>query len=116
MTTKLNNFKAERMLKNIIGESFSTNIYAELSIENLKKEYNKTMLEILDFSVDKDRPIFFQNPIKQDFRAYFRGRLLKKLNAIKTILKGHIKTRGLRPGLDDDRYCGWVDGDQINSE
>jgi PBP1b-binding outer membrane lipoprotein LpoB len=59
MTTKLNNFKAERMLKNIIGESFSTNIYAELSIENLKKEYNKTMLEILDFSVDKDRPIFF---------------------------------------------------------
>jgi len=35
-------------LHRILGESFSTNIYFEISLENLRKEYTKTIYEILD--------------------------------------------------------------------
>lgn len=42
-------------LKNMIGESFSTNIYEEISIQSLHKEYNKTVYEILDYRVDKKK-------------------------------------------------------------
>ena len=116
MQNKLKAFKALRMLKNVVGESFSTNIYAELSVDNLRKEYNKTVLELMDYSVDKHQKLLFQNPLNKNYMAYFREKLVKKMGGIKAILKGHIKTRGLRPGLNEDRYCGWLEENQINSE
>ena len=72
MEYKLKSYTAYRMLKGVVGESFSTNIYAEINVENLRKEYNKTVLEILDYSVDKKTKLFFNNPLEIDYRAYFR--------------------------------------------
>lgn len=46
----------EKLLKSLsltFGESFSTNLYEEISIKQLKQEYNKTVFEILDYRIDK---------------------------------------------------------------
>ena len=70
----------------MIGESFSTNIYEEISISSLHKEYNKTVYEILDYRVDKKKEMRYLNFIKEDYRANFRRRLLDKLKVIKLTL------------------------------
>lgn len=32
----------------MVGENFSTNIYQDISLENLRKEYDKGMVELKD--------------------------------------------------------------------
>jgi hypothetical protein len=43
---RLLHFSLYKNLKSTSGESFSCNIYSEMSIENLKKEYEKVLFEL----------------------------------------------------------------------
>ena len=62
-----------------------------MSIENLRKEYNKTIQEILDYSYDKKSPMTFANPIAADYRQYYKMRLIEKKRAIKLLINEYIK-------------------------
>ena len=96
-------------LKSIIGESFSTNIYEEISLNSLHNEYNKTVYEILDYRVSKKKEMNYKNYIKGDYRAYFRRRLLDKLVVIKSSLHSQIKKRNLIDPNAFDKFQGWVE-------
>ena len=103
-------------LKNMIGESFSTNIYEEISIQSLHKEYNKTVYEILDYRVDKKQEMRYLNFIKEDYRANFRRRLLDKLKVMKMTLHSYIKKRHLIDANAFDKFQGWIDVNESQME
>lgn len=88
--------------------SFSCNLYSELSIENLQREYQKNVAELIDFNFDKKSPLLYHNVIRQDYRQYVRQRMVDKHKQIKSVLLMYIRTRGLRPELQDP-FHGWAD-------
>ena len=47
-----------------LGGSFSCNIFEELSIDDLKKEYQKNVQVIMDYYYDRKSPLLYVNPIK----------------------------------------------------
>ena len=55
------------------GDSFSTDIYKEIDILTLQKEYNKTTLELVDYKV-KNLPIepSFKTTGLEDYRELYR--------------------------------------------
>lgn len=59
------------------------NIYAEISIENLEKEYKKNITEILDYDVNYGDSLIYHNHYSDDYRKYLRSRLLNKNKLIK---------------------------------
>jgi len=63
--------------------------------------------ELCDFYVDRSDKLLYNNPIENDYRALFRERLIFKHKEIKRMLMIYIKSRGLRPDIDDPN-AGWA--------
>ena len=104
---KMAQFKEFQTFKMIQGESFSVNIFGEISIEHLRQEYQKNVAELCDFYVDRSDKLLYNNPIENDYRSLFRERLIFKHKEIKRMLMIYIKSRGLRPDIDDPN-AGWA--------
>jgi hypothetical protein len=68
----------------VLGESFSVDFYKEINVMSLQKEYNKTILELIDYRVVRKVPLVFLNPIEKDYRLHYRTRLVDKLKVIKS--------------------------------
>lgn len=75
---------------------------------SLQKEYNKTILELIDYRVGRKVPSIFLNPIEKDYRLHYRSRLVDKLKAIKSQLRKYIKERKLRPQLAPASKLDWI--------
>eukprot|EP00356_Strombidium_inclinatum_P014745 CAMPEP_0170497826 /NCGR_PEP_ID=MMETSP0208-20121228/25928_1 /TAXON_ID=197538 /ORGANISM="Strombidium inclinatum, Strain S3" /LENGTH=162 /DNA_ID=CAMNT_0010774771 /DNA_START=4085 /DNA_END=4569 /DNA_ORIENTATION=- len=95
-------------MKRMMGESFSVNIYSEISIENLRKEYMKTVYEIIDYKINLRNEALFTHLMEADYRGEFRKRLKEKMKTVKLVLRDHIKARGLRPEFEGDVFRGWA--------
>ena len=101
LSTRMQDFKQYQNVKRMIGENFSTNIYQDISLENLRKEYDKTLIELTDEQYDKTSPMKYVNHLEdgEDYRAWYRQRCLQKLSEIKKVVQGHIMERNLRPPM-----------------
>ena len=96
------------MFKMIQGVSFSTNLYDEISIDHLRQEYQKNVTELCDYYIDRSLSLNYANPLAYgDYRDFLRERLVAKHREIKKMLMSYIKTRGLRPDIDDPN-AGWA--------
>lgn len=73
-------------MKQIVGKSFSTNIYSEISVETLRKEYNKNVAEIFENKELKEGSLIYANystlasEEQNDYFRFYRGRLVEKHN------------------------------------
>lgn len=94
-------------LTNFFSESFSTNLYEEISISSLQQEYNKTVFEILDYRIEKKKPPVYKQYTEIDYRSLFRQKLIDKLKNIKTVLHRQIKQRELII-MEKDIFHGWA--------
>ena len=91
------------------GESFSCDFYKEIDVHNLQKEYNKTIIELIDYKVKPSTSMIFVNPIIKDYRLQYREQLIKKCKAIKDQLKLYVQDQNLRPKKQNT--MDWVEDD-----
>ena len=101
-------------MKRVLGESFSVDFYKEINVMSLQKEYNKTVLELIDYRVVRKAPMVFPNPIEKDYRLHYRTRLVDKLKTIKLQLRKYIKERKLAPPLGPASKHDWVEHPEID--
>jgi hypothetical protein len=90
----LKSFSVYQGLKTTSGESFSCNIYSEISIENLKKEHEKVLFELFDYKFNESDPPLYKTSL--EYRHAFRKVLLMKSDAMKKEIRKYIKEKGLR--------------------
>ena len=78
--------------KKLNTETYSNNVYKELSIEDLKNEYKKTKSEYIDYSHMLDKKLF--DPTDPNL-IHFMNSLDNKMHYIKHIMKKKLTQDGL---------------------
>jgi len=81
-------------------QTFSNNVYAELSVEDLKHEYTKTKTELSDFRMMVEKGMIASGDMMSV--TYFIKKLEAKLKAMKELLWAKIRQAALPgPGVND---------------
>jgi len=79
--------------------TFSNDIYSDLSIEDLKKEYAKTKIEVQDFNLMIDKGLISGTDV-QDAQVFIKKQEMK-LKLMKQILTQKMLQGGMQPASND---------------
>ena len=82
-----------KALKDTAGHAFSCNIYEEMNIENLKKEYEKAQLELYNYKFEENDPPLYESEI--EYRQAYKKAMVLRLDSMKKVFRKYIKEKNL---------------------